>query len=75
MGRLRTPICVQKYPQNCKGSTNKKFIVLLCRFLIFLVRVLFAVKLSVLAWITLYFQILAPIYAISTEIIMKNTSI
>ena len=35
----------------------------------------FAVRLSVLAWIAVYSQILVPIYAISTEIFMKNISI
>ncbi len=38
--KLRTPTRVQKHPQNGKGSMNKKLTFLLCRFPMFLVRVL-----------------------------------
>jgi hypothetical protein len=68
MGDLRTLRRARNHPQNCKGSTNKKFIYY---------RVLLVLLWDCLFWLGLpYIPRFWPhIYAISTEIFMKNSSI
>ena len=60
--------------RTARGSMNKKLTFLLCRFLMFLVRVLLLWDCLFWLGIPLYSQIVAPIYAILTEIFMKSTS-
>ena len=60
--------------RTARGSMNKKLTFLLCRFLMFLVRVLLLWDCLFWLGIPLYSQIVASIYAILTEIFMKSTS-
>ena len=60
--------------RTARGSINRKLIFLLCRFLMFLVRVLLLWDCLFWLGIPLYSQIGAPIYTILTEIFMKSTS-